>query len=115
VARIACGGWRRPHAFLIDALCMGSFAFAFLKGNHVHVHRTSPAATHSALPCPHMPPSSLHTTFHGRELHSLALLPLPPRPSPHTHTPSSPYATPTRAFSSLLLSAAEDGCLRASL
>ncbi|CAI6005301.1 unnamed protein product [Closterium sp. NIES-65] len=115
VARIACGGWRRPHAFLIDALCMGSFAFAFLKGNHVHIHRTTAATTHAALPSPHAPPptppSSLHPTFHGRELHSLALLPLPHRPSPCTHTPSSH----SPRCSSLLLSASEDGCLRASL
>ncbi|CAI5995549.1 unnamed protein product [Closterium sp. NIES-64] len=72
VARIACGGWRRPHSFLIDTNSMGSFAFAFLKGNHVHVHRTTAAAAaHAALPSPHTPPptppSSLHPTFHGRE------------------------------------------------
>ncbi|CAI5978580.1 unnamed protein product [Closterium sp. NIES-65] len=118
VARIACGGWRRPHSFLIDTNSMGSFAFAFLKGNHVHVHRTTAAAAaHAALPSPHTPPptppSSLHPTFHGREMHSLALLPLPHRPSPRTRTPSSSCPSPPCA--SLLLSAAEDGCLRASL
>ena len=85
--RVPCGGWRRPHAFLLGPA--GRFVVACVRDGSVHLHRRWPEDTPSG-PEAHR---SLRASHHGREVHAAVFV-------PGTTTDSSKCA---------LITGAEDG------
>ena len=67
--RVPCGGWRRPHAFLLGPA--GRFVVACVRDGSVHLHRRWPEDT------PRGPEAhrSLRASHHGREVHAAVFVP----------------------------------------
>ncbi|GBG78411.1 hypothetical protein CBR_g26439 [Chara braunii] len=97
VARIPCGGWRRPHSFTIgrgegpENLC-----FVYLKDQLFKFHRhlanrhapskrsleirgraSHPSNLSSSLQSLTKWPRSLHVNYHGKEIHTVKFIPNP--------------------------------------
>ncbi|GAB4818244.1 hypothetical protein N2152v2_005290 [Parachlorella kessleri] len=70
VARVPCGGWRRPSAVCVEGA--DSLTFCYLKDGSVHVYRRRLPAREGG-PAP--PPRSLHSPHHAKEQHVIKLLP----------------------------------------
>jgi WD40 repeat protein len=71
--RVPCGGWRKPHAFLLGPA--GRFIVASVRDGSVHLHRRWPEGTVGAGgPDAHR---SLRASHHGREIHAAVLVPAP--------------------------------------
>lgn len=71
--RVPCGGWRKPHAFLLGPA--GRFIVASVRDGSVHLHRRWPeGAVGSGGPDAHR---SLRASHHGREIHAAVLVPAP--------------------------------------
>ncbi|KAL4203038.1 hypothetical protein AMTRI_Chr02g224220 [Amborella trichopoda] len=72
ILRLTCGGWRRPHSYILGNIPEIQNCFGFLKDHTIHVYRlwvpTSETRTY---------PQVLHLQFHGREIHSLCFIALP--------------------------------------
>ena len=66
---VPCGGWRRPHAFLLGPA--GRFVVACVRDGSVHLHRRWPEDT------PRGPEAhrSLRASHHGREVHAAVFVP----------------------------------------
>lgn len=87
--RVACGGWRRPHSYVVGDIPEHQCCFAFLKDHIIHVHRnwanvpllpdsmdiTKDDNPNSIQKLISQLPQSLHGQFHGREIHSVQFVP----------------------------------------
>jgi WD40 repeat protein len=67
--RVPCGGWRRPHSFLLGPA--GRFVVACVRDGSVHLHRRWPEDTPTG-PEAHR---SLRASHHGREVHAAVFVP----------------------------------------
>ncbi|KAH9318915.1 hypothetical protein KI387_020684, partial [Taxus chinensis] len=70
--RVSCGGWRRPHSYFIGVMPEIQNCFAYLKDHMIYVLRNWVPDDQIKLF-----PQSLHTQFHGREIHSVHFIPMP--------------------------------------
>ncbi|KAL3531563.1 hypothetical protein ACH5RR_010885 [Cinchona calisaya] len=71
VAKIACGGWRRPHSYYVGDVPETNNCFAFMKNEIIHIHRhwVPESECESELY-----PQNLCLQFHGREIHSVCFI-----------------------------------------
>ncbi|GLJ20918.1 hypothetical protein SUGI_0381750 [Cryptomeria japonica] len=69
--RVPCGGWRRPHSYFIGVMPEIQNCFAYLKDHTIYVLRNWVPNDQIKLS-----PQSLHTQFHGREIHSVHFIPM---------------------------------------
>ncbi|KAM0015733.1 putative transcription factor WD40-like family [Helianthus debilis subsp. tardiflorus] len=68
VAEISCGGWRRPHTFLLGDIPEMKNCFAFVKDEVIYMHK------HWVVASDKIYPQNLNLQFHGREMHSLCFI-----------------------------------------
>ncbi|KAK9704720.1 hypothetical protein RND81_07G007200 [Saponaria officinalis] len=70
VLQVKCGGWRRPHSFHLGQTPEIDSSFAYVKDEIIYVHRYWVADIAEKIY-----PLSMHLQFHGREIHSLCIIP----------------------------------------
>ncbi|KAJ7565067.1 hypothetical protein O6H91_02G046200 [Diphasiastrum complanatum] len=90
VVRVPCGGWRRPHSYLIGEACEFQHCFIFTKDWTIHVHRRWTCYPLSRI-SPYLVekidqtqsintifPSQqvLQKQFHGKEIHCVQFVPV---------------------------------------
>ncbi|KAI9182295.1 hypothetical protein LWI28_023964 [Acer negundo] len=69
VMQIPCGGWRRPHSYLLGDIPEIKNCFAYVKDEVIYIHRYWIPKTEKK-----MFPQNLHMQFHGREIHTLSFV-----------------------------------------
>ncbi|KAK3194383.1 hypothetical protein Dsin_025693 [Dipteronia sinensis] len=69
VMQIPCGGWRRPHSYLLGDIPEIKNCFAYVKDEVIYIHRHWIPKTEKK-----MFPQNLHMQFHGREIHTLSFV-----------------------------------------
>eukprot|EP00250_Pteridium_aquilinum_P022674 c2553_g1_i1 orf=96-4151(+) len=83
IARVSCGGWRRPHAYLIGDFPEVQHCFVFVKDGLIHVFQKWFVAPKAASPVSMLPVANrssflssllIRSQFHGREIHSVNLV-----------------------------------------
>ncbi|KAK2080126.1 hypothetical protein QBZ16_002522 [Prototheca wickerhamii] len=108
VARIACGGWRRPTAFLAHEAHAASFAFAYASGRTVRCARLD--AERERGPACTAPVQRLTETllpgWHGLEVNAVRLAGVD-----HAHASAARQADCSQL---VLLTGGEDGIVRAA-
>ncbi|KAL5859325.1 hypothetical protein ACOSQ4_000621 [Xanthoceras sorbifolium] len=69
VMQIPCGGWRRPHSYLLGDVPEIQNCFAYVKDEVIYIHRHwIPKSERQMFP------HNLHMQFHGREIHTLCFV-----------------------------------------
>ncbi|KAH7404369.1 hypothetical protein KP509_15G022100 [Ceratopteris richardii] len=107
ILRVACGGWRRPHAYLIGDFPEVQHCFVFVKDGIIHLLRRWFVTPNVPFPLLYLANRSsllssflLQSQFHGREVHSVNFI--------STDEVSTGQVPPT----SWIATGAEDGVVR---
>ncbi|MCO5580983.1 hypothetical protein L7F22_034858 [Adiantum nelumboides] len=83
IARVPCGGWRRPHSYRIGVFPEVQYCFVFVKDGMIRVFRNWFVAPEISSPLLSLPMANrrvllssffLQPQFHGREVHSVKFI-----------------------------------------